>query len=90
MKNTKDNFQIANIYDNTNNTYEVEVDGQLVGVFNDKADAKNHAELLSYVFDAGYEQKTKDMKEITEEDTYFPFELPDDVSFENTFAGDSE
>ena len=87
MANTKKSFHIATIYDNQTNTYEVEVDGQMVGQFNDKAEAMGHAELLTFVFDVGYEQRDKDYDEITEEDTYFPFEMPDNFRFDNNFAG---
>lgn len=87
MNKPKKSFHVATIHDQTANTYTVEVDGQMVGQFGEQADAMNHAELLSFVFDVGYESKTKDYEEVTEDDTYFPFELPDNFSFRNNFAG---
>lgn len=87
MKNTNDMFQVAVIHDELENTYEVEVDGQSIQVFKNKADADGLAELLTFTYDVGYEQKEKEFEQITEEDTHFPFEMPDKFTFINNFAG---
>lgn len=85
-----DAFHIATIFDPSTNTYEVEVDGQTLESFTKKEEATSYSELLAFVFDVGYETKEKDYQTITEDDVYFPFELPDNARFINRFAGDGE
>ena len=90
MNNDTGAFHSATIFDQINNQYEVEVDGQVLESFRTKEEAINYAELLAFVFDVGYETKEKESITVTEEDVYFPFELPDNARFENRFAGNGE
>lgn len=90
MKNTKDVFNVAVIFNEEDNTYVVEVDGQSIGVFTTEREAIGHAELITFIYDAGYQQKEKDYANLTEEDTHYPFELPDNITFNNNFAGSNQ